>query len=459
MGWIGNAPSQGLFNGGQIVDGTVDTVDLKDNAVTASKLASTAIKDKLASDQFLAVPRGTTAQRPVSPEIGYTRYNTDTGALENYTVNGWLKVSILVPTINSISGDIYNGFTSTLTFSGFNFGTSAGTVRFFVNSTNYDVTVTPSSDTSISVAVPSSVYGQSAGSTVLIKYINSDGGVSTESSKTILAMPSGGDITVSGGYRIHKFNSSGQFILPFSKTVDYLAVAGGGGGGADRAGGGGAGGLLTGQQALSANTYTVTVGSGGSYAPSDVSRGTSGSNSSIAAIITTIGGGGGGSENDNGGSSGGSGGGCSYGSASFGSGTSGQGNAGFGIATYSPNRRTGGGGGAGSAATDANGGSGLASSISGSAVYYAGGGGGGETDGDSGGASGTTYRGNGGIGGGGIGGTSNPDSSAYGESGAVNTGGGGGGGGGYPSGTYVFDTAHGGNGGSGIVIIRYPLPS
>jgi hypothetical protein len=57
MGWIGNAPSQGLVTGGGVVDGSIDTVDLKDSAVTtaklnneavtAAKLSSTAIADKL----------------------------------------------------------------------------------------------------------------------------------------------------------------------------------------------------------------------------------------------------------------------------------------------------------------------------------------------------------------------------------------------------------------------------
>jgi hypothetical protein len=47
MGWIGNAPSQGLFNGGQIVDGSIGTVDIADSAVTAQKLAAAAITDKL----------------------------------------------------------------------------------------------------------------------------------------------------------------------------------------------------------------------------------------------------------------------------------------------------------------------------------------------------------------------------------------------------------------------------
>ena len=63
----------------------------------------------------LIVPTGTTAQRPSNPNIGLTRFNTDTSALENYTANGWFKVSTQTPIIGSISGTIYSGNTSTLT--------------------------------------------------------------------------------------------------------------------------------------------------------------------------------------------------------------------------------------------------------------------------------------------------------------------------------------------------------
>ena len=52
---------------------------------------------------------------------------------------------------------------------------------------------------------------------------------------------SGGSVTDSGGYRIHAFASSGDFVVANPGWVEYLIVAGGGGGGG-RAGGGGGGG-------------------------------------------------------------------------------------------------------------------------------------------------------------------------------------------------------------------------
>ncbi len=54
----------------------------------------------------------------------------------------------------------------------------------------------------------------------------------------------GGTEYTSGGYKYHKFTSSGTFSVsgaPATATVEVLAVAGGGGGA--QSGGGGAGGL------------------------------------------------------------------------------------------------------------------------------------------------------------------------------------------------------------------------
>ena len=82
----------------------------------------------------------------------------------------------------------------------------------------------------------------------------------------------GGTVTTSGNYKIHTFTSSGTFEVTNvgdSASVDYLVVAGGGagGGGYDGNGGsgaGGAGGYLTSSLDVSAQSYSITVGAGGS---------------------------------------------------------------------------------------------------------------------------------------------------------------------------------------------------
>ena len=264
----------------------------------------------------------------------------------------------------------------------------------------------------------------------------------------------GGDsITTDGVYWYHAFKSSAVFSTKQSLTCDYLVVAGGGcGGGAGFSswgygGGGGAGGLVYASSQSLSGSYAVTVGGGGIFA--------SGSNSSISSSTATGGGRGGyytGSAYTNG-SSGGSGGGGGTSNASTGgtASPSGQGNAGG--AGDGTNNNGGGGGGASAAgnAGSANGNGGAGSSTYSSwgaatgtgqnvssTYYYAGGGGG---------MKGNFGTGAGGNGGGGQGSQS---SGSIGTSGTANTGGGGGG-------AFAGNGQTPGLGGSGIVIVRYPV--
>jgi hypothetical protein len=287
----------------------------------------------------------------------------------------------------------------------------------------------------------------------------------------------GGDlITVADGYRTHVFTSSNTFnvskITAGVSNVEYLLVAGGGGGSVGLApfvtpgSAGGAGGLLTGNVTVTGQTYTVTVGGGGTSAPA---RGVNGSNGSNTIVfgITTFGGGGGsyalGSNQY--GLSGGSGGGAggivsTNGDNKYGGNAIvGQGYPGGSITGSNPGGSSStGGGGAGSAGADfvgaengpRTGGIGLAIPWAPSSYGTPGpapgrwfaGGGGGSTDVN------TGRPGAGGAGGGGRGAMADPNQNLQAFSGNTFTGGGGGGG--Y-SPTYLA-----GSGGSGIVIIRYP---
>jgi hypothetical protein len=264
----------------------------------------------------------------------------------------------------------------------------------------------------------------------------------TESTRLILARDYGGDeifeINISGtNYRVHKYTTVGTwtFTARTTLTIEYLVVAGGGGGGGTfEGGGGGAGGFLTGSASLSAQSYSISVGSGGfgrNVRPGTLAA-SNGNNSSIGGIATATGGGNGGSDGQAA-SSGGSGGGAAWNGIgvpiSGGSNTVGQGFKG-GDMLYIVGAAAGGGGAGGAAADLANssssraGGSGATSSITGSAITYAAGGAG----------------------------INRPAVFANGASGAVNTGNGGAGGGSQATGTGT-----GGNGGSGIVIVRYAI--
>tara|TARA_B100001248_G_scaffold150499_1_gene112894 strand:- start:553 stop:1821 length:1269 start_codon:yes stop_codon:yes gene_type:complete len=385
---------------------------------------------------------------------GQVVYDTTAGALKFYDGSSWIKVSSAQAVLNSVSGNILVGTATNLTLSGEAFLASGLVVNFTqsADSINVNVTVTPSSDTAATVAVPASVYNNvTAGRVVVIKVTNSDGTTSSSVNKTALALPSGGNISTSGGYRIHTFTSSGTFVntIP-SLSSEYLIVAGGGGGGAQTGGGGGAGGMRTGTSTLSTASYSITVGAGGNAAPaqSQPPRASSGTDS-VFNSITSIGGGGGGSyqggsiNSQSTGANGGSGGGGAAMSSPGGSGTSGQGNNG-GQGRTSGEYDGGGGGGASQAGFAGNsashGGNGSASSITGSSITYAGGGGGCGQSGNP--------VGNGGAGGGGAGG----NDVQPGVAGTVNRGGGGGG-------SRDYGGVGGGarNGGSGVVIVRYQL--
>jgi len=216
-------------------------------------------------------------------------------------------------------------------------------------------------------------------------------------------------------------------------NVWFLVIGGGGAGGGsagDAGGGGGAGGYreFTGQTLLPGTSYTVTVGAGGPRGTNTSSPG----NNSVFNTITSAGGGSG-SRTGRAGGSGGGGGNGGSGPARPGNtpatspsqGNSGAGNGGGG----------GGAGGAGVGGGGGRGGFGRASSITGTSVLRGGGGGGAQTNGSG------NPGGAGQAGGGNGGGTP--------TAGQANTGGGGGASGG--SGTKA-----GQNGGSGVVIVRYP---
>jgi hypothetical protein len=250
-------------------------------------------------------------------------------------------------------------------------------------------------------------------------------------------------------------------------NVDILVVAGGGGGGSRHAGGGGAGAViyLT-NQTFSLGTYSINVGSGGTGAQ-NMGQGTKGNDSSIIfntnnTIILAKGGGAGFHGESTGGTNrdGGSGGGNGYINEPIGVavstnipvgtyGYSGGDGANSGVASSWAGGGGGGSGGVGSDsvlngnfATAGKGGDGRLISITGDGLYYGGGGGGGSF-------STATAAGLGGNGGGGAG----SKGSNRATNGNASTGGGGGGGG--------FDDSYNGiagNGGSGIIIIRYRIP-
>jgi hypothetical protein len=264
-------------------------------------------------------------------------------------------------------------------------------------------------------------------------------------------------------YRSHIFSASGTFEVislgESSDTVSFLSVAGGGSGGAGSSlgsgAGGGGGGLVYGTSVISPGVYNVIVGNG-ALASFINSRGSKGENSSVFGVSSIGGGGGarGGSSVtlDKAGQNGGSGGGAAGNGtpgAGTGSGSSIQGYlGGNGSGSSDGSGSSGGGGGAsqvganGSSTIPGSGGNGKPFNLSGSYLSYGGGGGAGSVSIDNPGASGGS--------GGGANGQNYDSVTNTAPSGSNGLGGGGGG-------ARAITNSLGGPGGSGIVIIRYPI--
>lgn len=253
---------------------------------------------------------------------------------------------------------------------------------------------------------------------------------------------------------------TGTWVAPRGVTSPKVLVVGGGGGGGSHVGGGGGGGgvyenLSHTVTPSAANTVTVGTGGAGSITTTAACNATpaTAGNSSVFASATVAGGGNGASWTWQGPGTGANGGGGSGSTQSAGGiGSAFTGGSGYANATTSGNYGypTAGGAGAGGAGGSistyyaGNGGAGKLSAITGNS--YGGGGGGGFH-------SANAFAGTGGVGGGGNGNGYMNVTPAKAPSGTANTGGGGGGSGAPCPSVY----SEGGNGGSGIVVVKYTI--
>ena len=468
-----------LGSAGSFVNGNSGTsnqaIRVEDSLIIATGGHSETFR--IASDGHVAItttgalklPVGNNSQRPSSSVAGDIRFNSSSGTLEFYTGSAWVGTNA-APSLNSITGDIYNGMTGSLVINCSDISASGNDVKYSNNSTGATIATDSSATTSgsnITSTIPSAVYNTAVGTVIKIEVINSAGTLSSNSvTKTIIASPSGGTKTSAGGYWYHTFTSSGTFVNTVANlSVQYLVVAGGGGGGGNQGGGaGGAGGYRTGSATLGTGNYSASIGGGGGNGGNGNSGyGSDGGNSSFNSLTST--GGGGGANMNTGaqtvnGRSGGSGGGASHwlnGNGSGGSGTSGQGNNGGGaLDTEGLGHNGGGGGGAGASGSNgqgAYGGNGGNGSTWLNGTTYAGGGGGGCYYNQNSGGGTYSIGGGAGTGGGGRGSrnvgsqlSTNYSAPTTNQNGVDGYGGGGGGGGNNP-----------GDGGDGVVIIRYQL--
>ena len=273
---------------------------------------------------------------------------------------------------------------------------------------------------------------------------------------------------------VHTFSTVGStnWVAPSSGSVRVLIIGGGGGGGHQVGGGGGGGGFVeyNSYPVTAGQVYPVVVGAGGvggtHIGQPNGTAGTAGGNSAFNGI-TAFGGGGGGSHHGGSATAGGSGGGGGGGGTASNNGAASNQTTPAGASVVGGNSggtgrsndwAGGGGGGAGgagnsspSANTGGQGGIGRTSNITGVSLYYAGGGGGCNN------SSNTLIPG--GLGGGGRGVGDNGQAvlgTTFGDPGTNGLGGGGGGCRDWyqTSPSYQYYT-RAGDGGSGVVILRY----
>ena len=461
---------------------------------TYTPIASYTLTSSQSSVVFSNIPQTYTDLVLVINTVPYTNSEGNI----RLRLNGDASASYSGTYIVGDSGGASSGRSSNATSIGLSYGnalnnprltTTITSIQNYSNSTTYKAVLNRNGYSSDWTAAAVGLWQKTAAITSLTidrTYIYDIGAGSTfnlygiDASLSAQAKATGGDtILRDSSYWYHVFNRSSTFTPTSSISADVLVIAGGGGGSGGHnetgqtngAGGGGAGGLVYSSNVSFANStnYTVTVGAGGPAGlgswkggESGGTGGTQGATSNITGGIlslTSAVGGGGGANRFMNGTTGGSGGGqCFDNGFSQLTGTTGQGSNGCPAYSYTLGRVGGGGGGAtgvGGLPSGTTGGLGGAGSsaysswgavtntgqnISGTYWYAGGGSGGGNSTGGSGGG------GAGGVGGG---------SGATGSNGSANTGGGGGGGQGV-SNTNATQL-YGASGGSGIVIIRYPV--
>ena len=401
-------------------------------------------------------------------------------------------------TFTAVSGEGYFANTSG---SAFNMNLPAGVAGAIVSVADYaesfasnNLTIVPNGSDKIG-GQNQNAKGNVKGQSITLVFVDStQGWINTmDSTSNVRGLieyisATGGTITEDGNFKVHTFTGPGTFTVCALSTVDtdrnkvdYVVVAGGGGGGqyAYGAGGGGGGGFRESYTAavggcytasplatptslsVTAQGYPITVGSGGSGKASGTSQAGDTGSVSTFSTITSTGGGGAGAGTPNTGGNGGSGGGGGGGSSSDVATPAGSGNTppvsppqgnggGDGRGNPSePSRRGGGGGGAAAAGTAAtnpaggsNGGAGVTTGAKSSPATTPTGPGG-FSGGAAGSGGGGPYTGTpGGFGAGNA-------SFGNGGAGATNSGAGGGASGANGS------QGDSGNGGSGMVVIRY----
>ena len=249
----------------------------------------------LASDTGATVfPKGTTAERPVSPEAGYIRFNTDGNIVETYDGTSWLSIDYIKPTytIDYLSvagggggggrggggagGGVLESYFEADKLETYSFVVGSGGSGATVGSQSSGISGTNSVISSAAFSSITSIGGGAGGGFDLGGVAGgSGGGAGRDASYNV----PGGSGTLGQGF-------AGGYSGEFGASRDAIGCAGGGGGGG--AGGIGGNGTVDDNRAGAAGSGVVlTSGERGG-------EGGTGKESTITGIATFYAGGGGG---------------------------------------------------------------------------------------------------------------------------------------------------------------------
>jgi hypothetical protein len=202
--------------------------------MTQRKITSAGINDNIEfPGDYIVIPSGTTAERPVSPSVGMLRYNTTTGLVEQYNNAGWQGVDA-PPVITNISGTINADTNSTITINGSNFKT--GCVVYIegagVSNTPRSLTTTFVSSSQLTAVTNATSVNYVGGASFDVKVSNPSGLSSTLSPAgnidrdPIWSTSAGNLVTINDAYGSYSPIATVSATDPDGTSITYSITSG-----------------------------------------------------------------------------------------------------------------------------------------------------------------------------------------------------------------------------------------
>lgn len=235
---------------------------------------------KIESNGSVLMPKGNTAARPVNPEAGEFRYNSELNRAEIYNGTEWKELG--ASPFNASGGSFVLEPSTVETAANFT-STESGAVVTITISGGHDICMGQV------VELKTAIVGYSGEYTVTS--IADQFTLSFRTSKTGLAVVSNAACTVrkSGNHKVHVFKTTGNLVVGNEDGLVEVLIVGGGGGRTttprwNNKGGGSGGVLVKKNVKLAKNTtYNCVVGAGGASNDAD-GTGSPGGTSGIAVL-------------------------------------------------------------------------------------------------------------------------------------------------------------------------------